>query len=530
MSVVILSGAYCDQEFWPEIGRVPPSFLPLGNKRLFEYQLELLGHLNCDKYITLPHDYDLNDFDKDLLTKAGFMIIRTDALATISDALLQVIGVVKDRDLTVLFGDTLVHQLPKGIDYCAMSIARTDYNWGKINLSQIAKKSSLTAKASRNTEANIHCGVYNFSNLSTLKMILTYQPNDFTDCILRYDKEIGINFPFIENWLDFGHLKTYFNARMTKTTERSFNKLIIDQNKVIKRSNNVLKLNFEKQWYKDFPDSLKLHIPRYLGDANSPAQSGYAIEYLHLFPLSELYLHGNLTIHYWKNIIDAILDMLISFEEHEIRVQTSQGQIEYFVFTRSANRISEFLNKVSLEMNTVISLNGQQIGSLQSIVDHLFQILSEKKDYKFSLWHGDLCFSNIFYDQNKRLPIIIDPRGSMNDIEFSNVGPNIYDIAKLNHSITGLYDQILSDRFFINYSEDLSRIDFKLPEISKNIQVQKYFLMQVEKRFGHDQRQITCWTCLLFLTLLPLHSEDKKRQVALFANGLRMYKNLKEMK
>ncbi|MEI9851640.1 MAG: hypothetical protein WDN24_13240 [Sphingomonas sp.] len=44
--LLIMSGAYLNSEFTAEFGRLPPSFLPVGNKRLFRWQLDLLEHVS----------------------------------------------------------------------------------------------------------------------------------------------------------------------------------------------------------------------------------------------------------------------------------------------------------------------------------------------------------------------------------------------------------------------------------------------------------------------------------------------------
>ncbi|WP_251821349.1 hypothetical protein [Campylobacter jejuni] len=39
--ILITSAKYSSSDFTLEFGKIPPSFLPLGNKRLYEYQMEL---------------------------------------------------------------------------------------------------------------------------------------------------------------------------------------------------------------------------------------------------------------------------------------------------------------------------------------------------------------------------------------------------------------------------------------------------------------------------------------------------------
>lgn len=39
--IVILSGQYVEQDLRAEFGQIPPSFLPVGNKRLYTYQIKI---------------------------------------------------------------------------------------------------------------------------------------------------------------------------------------------------------------------------------------------------------------------------------------------------------------------------------------------------------------------------------------------------------------------------------------------------------------------------------------------------------
>lgn len=51
--LLIMSGSYVQQELGAEFGSIPPSFLPLANKRLFKHQVSL-GHDGHAIYLVLP--------------------------------------------------------------------------------------------------------------------------------------------------------------------------------------------------------------------------------------------------------------------------------------------------------------------------------------------------------------------------------------------------------------------------------------------------------------------------------------------
>ena len=44
-TLLITSAAYADESICVELGRLPPAFLPIGNKRLYVHQIESIKHL-----------------------------------------------------------------------------------------------------------------------------------------------------------------------------------------------------------------------------------------------------------------------------------------------------------------------------------------------------------------------------------------------------------------------------------------------------------------------------------------------------
>ncbi|WP_349333112.1 hypothetical protein [Campylobacter jejuni] len=52
--ILITSAKYLSSDFTLEFGKIPPSFLPLGNKRLYEYQIELFKNFNQKFFYLYP--------------------------------------------------------------------------------------------------------------------------------------------------------------------------------------------------------------------------------------------------------------------------------------------------------------------------------------------------------------------------------------------------------------------------------------------------------------------------------------------
>ncbi|TOH65212.1 hypothetical protein CGI75_24485, partial [Vibrio parahaemolyticus] len=55
---------------------------------------------------------------------------------------------------------------------------------------------------------------------------------------------------------------------------------------------------------------------------------------------------------------------------------------------------------------------------------------------------------------------------------------------------------------------------------------QNNFIEMVSDKFGLSEKNLYAMQIELFLSMLPLHSDDPKRQKGLFANAFRLYKKL----
>ena len=109
----------------------------------------------------------------------------------------------------------------------------------------------------------------------------------------------------------------------------------------------------------------------------------------------------------------------------------------------------------------------------------------------------------------------------LSDGSMTMFGDARYDIAKLTHSIVGLYDFIIAGRYELivdgSYGVGL-RFDLSadVEEVQRN-----YAAMQIG-RHSVVSPQILALCALLFLSMLPLHAESRTKQFAMLANGYRL--------
>jgi hypothetical protein len=121
---------------------------------------------------------------------------------------------------------------------------------------------------------------------------------------------------------------------------------------------------------------------------------------------------------------------------------------------------------------------------------------------------------------------VIDPRGLDSRGRLTIHGSQLYDLGKLAHSAIGLYDFIIAGSYTFSRRENEIDLTFFAGDTHK--QIQTLFLDMVAKRFALTARQLAAMQVQLFLSMLPLHSDDQDRQLALLANALRLYAGIED--
>ena len=224
---LITSAAYITSELATEYGKIPPSFLPLQNKRLIEHQLALLG--NSDTIVvSLPKGFILSDKDQNILDNKNIKVIYVPAGFSLGQSIVYVLNVTANysEPLKILHGDTLFETLPDSLNTYLVAKPYDNYDWA--------------ISEDKNNNQLVYAGYFSFSNQSFLIQSITESNYNFVEGILLYKHKINVNEEISESWLDFGHANTYYRSKTHLTTQRFFNDLIIDGYSVIKSSTDKL--------------------------------------------------------------------------------------------------------------------------------------------------------------------------------------------------------------------------------------------------------------------------------------------------
>lgn len=523
--MVILSGTYIGDEMAAEFGSIPPSFLPLGGKRLFEHQAKLT---EGNVYISLPEDFEVPAVDQIRLDTLGLTVVRMPKELSLRDSMQRVLTSLDlANGVEILFGDTLVFgPCPESKDLASFQNDPAHHYWSYFSDENPAKP-FVAGFGDGINERRILCGHFRFSAPNVLIEALE-KATDFVEALNLYEGQIPFKKCMVETWFDFGHLSLYHQSKRNYSVSRAFNSIESEGKTVRKSSTQTNKIRAEAGWYENLPNTLKLFAPKFLGMDDRDYLAGYRLEYVYQPLLSDLTVFGKLPGNVWSQILGSCFEFLkIAQQEKpqsgspEMAQQFSDDFFKYMYADKTRQRLAMYLADQNIPSDTRYTLNGHQLPPVGEIIDRILANIRPTEPSDISFLHGDFFFGNTFFDFRSTNVTVIDPRAMLADGAPSLFGDNRYDVAKLAHSIIGAYDHIINGRSRLTKSSDVdwqfSATDIQLPDGLEDLLVNT-----AHKTFGVGRIELLSMTALLFFSMLPLHADSAERQAHLFANALRL--------
>lgn len=338
----------------------------------------------------------------------------------------------------------------------------------------------------------------------------------------------------VADWLDFGHLDTYYTAkREVFVNKRFFNRVRIDGARgILRKSSNEEKFLKEVQWYLRIPAELQHFAPRVLNYSLNLEDPFVDIEFYGYPALNDIYLFGGLDPGEWERIFAAI-DHAIK-EMHTFRLELPQTDR----LVRAMHSMYE--DKTLSRMQAIfrdrrfagfcgesVTIDGRACCGLGHVRQALPGLLQSCGIYDldfFTIIHGDFCLGNILYDRRNSFIRAIDPRGSFGT--FDIYGDPRYDLAKLTHSFAGDYDFLLNGLFEL--AENQEPVGLKVHLEDRHLAIKQQFEIWMARNWPQWVRQIRLIESLLFLSMVPLHKDRFLSQKAFLVRGLQLYTRVAE--
>jgi|TARA_R110000822_G_scaffold163794_1_gene304064 hypothetical protein len=528
--LIITSAAYIPSELVADLGQLPPSFLPIRNRRLYHHQLQSLEGLDEKIVLTLPSDFELDGSDEQQLASMGARIIRTEPALPLQQSLLEVMQqchIPLREPVRILHGDTLQRDLPLA-DVNVVSVAANEGYYPRA-LVKAAGNQFLSADYRYCRPGDlVLTGYMCFGDASLFQSLLQEGLNLF-ELLNSYEPRGGRPLVVIKStgWSDCGHVNAYYRSRASHTAERVFNELKVERHYIRKRGKNAKKIQAELDWFNNVPPSLRHSIPQIGSFSTDPENTFYDIEYLYSLPLSDLYVFGRLPVEDWRIIFQRCADYLSECAAYPKPSGMSMDWRRMYM-SKTEARLQVYAGATGWEIDGPTYIDDLKYPSLLEMASSAQQVIDAAPEARLSMFHGDFCFSNILYDARARRIKVIDPRGLAPDGLPSIYGDIRYDIGKLYHSVVGGYDFVLAGLISANADgQNRIRMNGQMPLCTNPIiDAFRQICLKSVDRSGNEAL-ISAIAVHLFLSMLPLHDDDAGRQLSLISRAIALYSLIK---
>lgn len=326
-------------------------------------------------------------------------------------------------------------------------------------------------------------------------------------------------------WLDVGNPDHVYEAQTRLIQSRSFNRLHVDhvRGTITKRSSYEQKFYDEINYYQLLPERLRVYFPRVVSSCNLPNRLELTLEFYAYPSLADLYLFADLSPALWRRLLRQLREICRDFTADDYGSAAEMAGDIYV--DKNLGRLAQFLAAppaaaAGLATAANPRINGRPVPSLATAARRSEAALARlAANARLTPLHGDLCFSNILCEPARGLIKFIDPRGSFG--RQGVLGDFRYDVAKLAHSVLGLYDYIVNDLFHVAVDAS-GAVELRFP--ARSTEARDRF---AEVFFADYRREeILLSSAWLFLSMLPLHADSPARQTAMAARGMEMLADL----
>jgi hypothetical protein len=317
------------------------------------------------------------------------------------------------------------------------------------------------------------------------------------------------NYPTLKikklKWLDTGNLddlnntKQYFKDKPLSLVKKTSEIVYKDKNKFLKfiPNSTSLKNRVERTIHlKDFIPNNFMSTTNFISYDWNDGACPYELDDINVF----------------NNFLPILKDNI-----SKSKIPTRIGDIRKFYKEKTEKRVESFLSKHSKDFyDTEHEINGIKRKSLKSIIgDFNYDVFNDNDFY--TLFHGDLHFDNMIYNEKENKYYYIDWRESFGDS--TDAGDVYYDLAKFYGGLCIPYN-LMKDEDKINYNEGMYSINYNYP-VSENINKFRKTYEEWVVQNGFSLSKVKLITAIIFLNMSPLH--DGKFGKMLWFKSIEMF-------
>ncbi|AKX51393.1 hypothetical protein AKN92_07755 [Thiopseudomonas alkaliphila] len=354
--VVIPSWGIQSPQMQAETGTKFPVFISLKGQPLWVHILNLYKEIRDEADFVIILRENTPDIDLSLVPGFNVRVIRLSQSYSIGHSVLSGLsGLPEYKHAIVHMADTLIDKIYAFETDNIYIQKRSDlYRWTSIssNKDGMVKIKSDREAFVKEKAANVCVGLFLFSQgyrfRSSLKDSLNLKDEEmdpFFRAIETYSLTIPISLLNAGGWKDFGHVDSYYEARLNFNNLRHFNELSYDSESgiVTKRSENTEAYRHQVRWFSQIPDEMSYFIPK-IYDSNDGAVPHISMEFLSIPTLNELFISERLEIGAWNNVARKVKNFMILAEKYEFKSSLAKYMAREIYVNKTQRRLEQYIN------------------------------------------------------------------------------------------------------------------------------------------------------------------------------------------
>lgn len=357
-------------------------------------------------------------------------------------------------------------------------------------------------------------GIIIYRNLNDYKFFLQNSKMEES----KYGEMESESFVNLEKYNEFlKYISGGFDARF-------FNSIKSNDNVVIKSSKDKEKMKKEYTYYQLLPDEMKKWMIMPYNYQESEERASYTMERLFVPDLAIRWTHLAIDEDEIRNILEKSFYYIETRKSKKVDKKKAKEVADKLYIDKLLERIKKLKQHKLYPVFDAYIKNGTSYYDIDEVVNEYLTLYNKycKNEDELVIGHGDLCFSNMLYNNDVNLLKLIDPKGATKEEELWT--DKKYDIAKLSHSVCGLYDFFNCGKYNISLDNNMK---FTLKINFDNEKYKKIFKEYLGEN-GYDYKEIRICEISLFLSMLPLHMDYPKKVFGFLLNAINIIHEVEE--
>lgn len=300
---------------------------------------------------------------------------------------------------------------------------------------------------------------------------------------------------------------------------RFFNSVEGDEYTVVKSSDNRAKIRAEYRFYHMLPDDMKMWFVMPYDYREGPGVASYRMERYHVPDLAIRWVHGAISLDEMERLLGRVFHFINTRKTREVPPDEYRRTRDALYLEKVRDRIGQLkAHALYPRLEGFLTAGCGGMGGLEGLEGRYEEVYRKGCSVTDGMGisvigHGDLCFSNMLYNRDANLLKLIDPKGAEEEGQMWT--DPYYDVAKLSHSICGLYDFFNSGLHQIVLD---SGLQFRLEIDFDNSRYKEIFRRYAEES-GYAYPLVRLYEASLFLSMLPLHMDNPQKVFGFVLNA-----------